>query len=781
MIRSILLLFCLLCTYTNYAQIGFSANTVVPPYNLGFRYGSNLGNYPPWSNQELADISAGNPDINIEGIGVQAFRPALQEHFLEQWGYDIRKDDFIYWKNRGIRDNVAFIGYPSAAHRDETVYCGTEQSELFKNMYEPIWDNGANGTPVNDDNYYASYVFKMVWEYSQFVKFWEVWNEPDLSPAAAAWLPPSDPTSWWATNPSPCDLDIHAPIQHYVRLLRITYEVIKFVDEDAYVCIGGIGFPSFLDAVLRNTDNPTDGSVTNDYPLTGGAYFDVLSFHSYPHIDGSMWEFPSTGGLQFHRHSDRGIDGFVSKLNDMRTVLENRGYDGTTYPKKLSICTETMMPRKQFNNYIGSEEAQINYLIKSLVESQRQGLLQTDLFTVSELSNEANAWNEYLLMGLFKNLEEYDAPDYDLTNAGIAFNTMTTLLSGKPYANIRTSQLNLPDNVRGAAFVEGDGTHTYVLWAKTETDQSEIANASYSFPVNFGYDEVTFWRWDYRMTGNAEVVSSQNIPLTGTPIFIKAGTHIDAPPVPNFSVIPSEGCAPLIVQFNDLSVGNPTSWFWEFPGANQISSNLQNPEIVYGEPGVFEVILTVENAFGENTLSISDFVKVEDVPEANFSFDTDDYTTDFSNNSIGATNFEWDFGDNSALSTEENPTHIYSENGIYTVTLTVTNDCGTHTFTEQVEIDVVIDSVSDIRGISKFEIFPNPNDGIFKVILEGESIANLEMSLVNLLGQKVFSEIINLNSGSHYQTFDGSSNSKGMYWLVLDSNGKKLRKKVIIN
>lgn len=73
-----------------------------------------------------------------------------------------------------------------------------------------------------------------------------------------------------------------------IGLLRISYEVIKTVDENAYVCIGGIGNPAFLDAVLRNTDNPIDGTENNDYPLLGGAYFDVLSFHSYPHIDGSM-------------------------------------------------------------------------------------------------------------------------------------------------------------------------------------------------------------------------------------------------------------------------------------------------------------------------------------------------------------------------------------------------------------------------------------------------------------------------------------------------------------
>lgn len=45
----------------------------------------------------------------------------------------------------------------------------------------------------------------------------------------------------------------------------------------------------------------------------------------------------------------------------------------------------------------------------------------------------------------------------------------------------------------------------------------------------------------------------------------------------------------------------------------------------------------------------------------------------FTNSSSGATSFAWDFGDGN-MSTEESPTHVYATHGIYTVTLTATND-----------------------------------------------------------------------------------------------------------
>ncbi|MCB0643419.1 MAG: PKD domain-containing protein, partial [Phaeodactylibacter sp.] len=48
-------------------------------------------------------------------------------------------------------------------------------------------------------------------------------------------------------------------------------------------------------------------------------------------------------------------------------------------------------------------------------------------------------------------------------------------------------------------------------------------------------------------------------------------------PVANFSGTPTSGNVTLQVQFTDLSVNNPTSWFWEFEGGNPATSSSQNP------------------------------------------------------------------------------------------------------------------------------------------------------------------------------------------------------------
>jgi len=59
--------------------------------------------------------------------------------------------------------------------------------------------------------------------------------------------------------------------------------------------------------------------------------------------------------------------------------------------------------------------------------------------------------------------------------------------------------------------------------------------------------------------------------------------------------------------------------------------------------------------------------------------------TSFANKNDGST-FNWNFGDGNTR-IEDNPTHIYAQPGTYTVTLTVANDCGTSTTSEDITID----------------------------------------------------------------------------------------------
>ncbi len=516
-----LLFFSLFFTQCSQAQTPLSikrtANDVVPAYTGGFGYGSNMGYYPPHRDEDIANFAA--------AVGVKTMRPALFEHFLDYWGYDIRLDAFKHYESLGMTNLVCFLGYPSKAHRDNKIYCGKDSSALFANMYEPIWDNGEGETPVNENNFYALYVYKTVKKYGKWIKFWEIWNEPDFATTFKTEMAAGLPGAWWNTNPDPCEYALHAPIQHYIRLLRISYEVIKSVDSTAYVALGGVGFPSFVDILLRQTDNPNGGGKTPQYPLGGGAYFDVVSYHSYPHIDNSVREWSDKiNGFQYFRHSDKAVEGVFKRKKAFEDVLDKYGYNGKTYPKKHFIITESNIPAKEKGEFMGSYEAQRNFLLKAFVKSQVNGLLQFHPYSIGEIVSEDKMENEFDLMGMYYPLTNVAVKDCRPTQQGVSNKTMTMLLGDYAYDFEETKRLNLTSDVDGAAFRrKSDSTTIYCLWAKTKTDRSEQASALYSFPDPLSIKHVQRMDWLFSRSGDVQIIDSKLIALTGAPTFYRKG------------------------------------------------------------------------------------------------------------------------------------------------------------------------------------------------------------------------------------------------------------------
>lgn len=537
-------------------QPSFTANTQVPTYNTHFRLGVNPGyNGPDWSDDQLADIAAGNPATGIEtdGAGIRSFRVPLPESFLEAWGYDVRVSTFQHYDALDIKDNTVFLEDPSTAHKSTDEYCTGVESILFKNMYEPIWDGGANGTEVNENNYAALYAYKTVMQYKDYVKFWEIWNEPDFDYSNNGWKPVGETGNWWENVPDPCDIKIKSPVYHYIRLLRINYEVIKSVDPDAFITVGGLGYESFLDIILRFTDNPADGSVSTDFPLTGGAYFDALSIHTYPHQNGSLsyWDNGCSCVIDT-RHSDAAATGLINHKNSFQNVLTNYGYDGVTYPKKITIVTETNVPNKQFETYpgsgkmtIGSYEAQRNYALKASVYSYTDDIRQLNLFKLADTESHTDATNWLQASGLYAQINNTTPYTVTYNEEGTATRTFTDLIFGATYDATRTQDLNLPSNISGAAFLKDNNLYTYVLWAKTETDQSETASATYSFPASLAIGVLNKKEWDFSVTTTTTSTASTNIDLTGAPIFLEETVSSLPVELINFELQNSNGSALL--------------------------------------------------------------------------------------------------------------------------------------------------------------------------------------------------------------------------------------------
>ncbi|MBE9469086.1 MAG: cadherin domain-containing protein [Bacteroidetes bacterium] len=67
------------------------------------------------------------------------------------------------------------------------------------------------------------------------------------------------------------------------------------------------------------------------------------------------------------------------------------------------------------------------------------------------------------------------------------------------------------------------------------------------------------------------------------------------------------------VNFNDASVGIPTTWEWKFEGAIPAVSSEQNPSVVYPESGTYKVELIATNEFGSTQKVRENYITVQDI------------------------------------------------------------------------------------------------------------------------------------------------------------------------
>ncbi|MBK9015789.1 MAG: PKD domain-containing protein [Saprospiraceae bacterium] len=676
----------------NTTQLDFTSNDSIPTFTGKFRPGTSWDYIPGWTDEQVADIAAGNPIENVDGVGVKAIRTYTGESAFLDLGYDTRLPEFEHFNNLDLRDNSFLLAFPAAQNRDTYHYCPDYQSALFKDLYLDIWDGGEHGTPVNDNNPFALYVWNTVSTYKDYVRFWEIYNSPDFDLTGdKAWLPPGEPGNWWQNNPDPCDYELKAPIFYYIRSLRIAYEIVRYADPEAYVTISGIAFPSFLDAVCRNTDNPFDGSEASPYPLKGGAYFDAVGFKSYPHFDGSTVFYDvNAGQFAYERHSDAAVSGIPRVKASFAEVLANYGYDGTQMPEKEWIISEANLPRQSFYGFLGSAEAQRNWVIKAWVESVKDGIRQLNIFRLAESQHIWEASDPFEVMGFYQKMAGVTPYNQTVNDEGIALKTCSDLLFGTDYNQQQTEAMNLPANVGGAAFSDADGNFVYVLWAKTETDQTENAVATYSFPAGLGIGQLQRQAWDYSQTGQTTSISSMNISLTGAPVFLTE-TAMLMPPVAFFESDLQEICVNESVHFTSLASGNPTHWEWTFEGGTPGAHfGEAPPAITYYMPGVYEVKLLVKNAAGEHTATYTDYIKVLPAATANFMAVINGASVQFVNLSadpqgLGGTQFEWCYGDG-VCQMAANPNYVFFQNGTYTVTMTATNGCGTATYEQTITI-----------------------------------------------------------------------------------------------
>jgi len=197
------------------------------------------------------------------------------------------------------------------------------------------------------------------------------------------------------------------------------------------------------------------------------------------------------------------------------------------------------------------------------------------------------------------------------------------------------------------------------------------------------------------------------------------GTGCDV--VADFSGPPTSGCIPLTVSFTDASTGPVTSWSWDFGDGG--SSTAENPSHQYTSPGNYTVSLTVTSATCNDTETKTSYIAVSDVVTANFSgtptSGTAPLTVNFTDLSTGnPTSWSWNFGDGGS-SASQNPSHIYTAEGTYSVTLTASNGCGSdiESKTGYITVSPGVQNYMHVSGIVVTRTGNNQKSGVARVTI----------------------------------------------------------------
>jgi PKD repeat protein len=249
---------------------------------------------------------------------------------------------------------------------------------------------------------------------------------------------------------------------------------------------------------------------------------------------------------------------------------------------------------------------------------------------------------------------------------------------------------------------------------------------------------------------------------------------VSSSPAPTVSITGSTQLCPGESVTLTSSAGDTYQWYLNGNPINGATSQTYSASAA----GTYAVDVTNSDPCNGAGMSANTTVTTLTAPTAGFTWGVPVVNQyQFTSTSANATIYAWDFGDLSS-SSAQNPVHIYTANGTYTVTLIVTGSNGcTDTTTQVINF---VSGVEEVATLSAMTVYPNPANDVVNITFNMNSGSDVNVFAYDMTGKVLVNENQDLVAGTTNVQYNTSEWANGTYFFRVTENGVSNTVRVVI-